>query len=166
MSKIDHKPTNTSKHLERQLSWNESNLEKQISWNEPTILNEEWSNSCHINPNITLLPIVNGDYHSRIMPSMNSLEALLSKLPSVTSDQHVPNNITYNGNSSLASHSSRTLNAPFSDYWLQEPPISSITSIPPPLLPKSYLNRQHNHENTFVIADSSSEYSYLGDSID
>ena len=57
-------------------------------------------------------------------------------------------------------------NAPFSDYWLQEPPISSITSIPPPLLPKSYLNRQHNHENTFVIADSSSEYSYLGDSID
>ena len=163
---MDHKPANTSKHFERKLSWNESNLEKQIPRNEPTILNEEWSNSCHMNPNTTLLPIVSGDYHSRIMPSMNSLEALLSKLPSVTSDQHVPNNIPYNGNSSLGLHSSRILNAPFSDYWLQEPPISSITSIPPPLLAKSYLSRQHNHGSNFVVADSSTEYSYLGDSID
>ena len=125
------------------------------------MISEDWAKSCHMNPDLASLQIIDGDYHSRIMPSMNSLEVLLSKLPSVTSDQHF-----YNGNASQGRNSSRTLNAPTGDYWLQKPFISNITSLPPTMLATSHLDCPHSLGNAFVIADSSSEYSYLGDPVD
>lgn len=184
-SETDHAPANSQR-----------NLERQLSWNGPVVINEAYQRPSKPNdinnPHTTLIPHLSGDYHATIMPSMNSLQALLSKLPSVTSPPTtqitLPNRhiITDNGDFSLGCHASpliRSLSAPHGDGWLQEPTNPSATTTPSIASPSKGLlvnstDQQHQHlhlhpqqqqqslSNAFVAVDSGAnvgDYTYLGD---
>eukprot|EP00250_Pteridium_aquilinum_P005641 c15709_g1_i1 orf=196-939(-) len=151
------------------------NLERQMSWNGSMVINP----ACQTSKNIA-----NNNHMSSqatIMPSMNSLQALLSKLPSVTSPPNTQiNHITtsntsnHNVNLSFPYHTSsliKSISAPQGDFWLQEP---SITSPPTanqhvhPPAPDPHLCHPHQPSlgQTFMALDSTvneEEYTFMGD---
>ncbi|KAH7405342.1 hypothetical protein KP509_15G066700 [Ceratopteris richardii] len=160
------------------------NLERQMSWNGSMVLNPTCQQvhkgslnaQQHLNPSAT------------IMPSMNSLQALLSKLPAVTSPPssqisqiNTSNLDASNANLSLPYHASpliRSLSAPQGDFWFNEAAsmspsssnmpvhLSASASSDPNLRHQRDLS-SHVQQDAFMRIDSGSlnaeEYTYMND---
>ncbi|MCO5605845.1 hypothetical protein L7F22_060029 [Adiantum nelumboides] len=158
------------------------NLERQISWSGSMVINPTSQEALTGHTNNHQI-----NSHATIMPSMTSLQALLSKLPSVTSPPSIQvNHITTSNsgdhivNLSCPYHASpllRSLSAPQGDVWLQEPTSASpITTDAPVHAARASLafnpNPGHLHQSsygqqTFIDMDSSNAnveaYTFMGD---
>ncbi|KAI5069293.1 hypothetical protein GOP47_0015594 [Adiantum capillus-veneris] len=162
------------------------NLERQMSWNGSMVINPTSQAVASKGPTMTTDHHMNS--HATIMPSMTSLQALLSKLPSVrpssTQVNHIntSNNGNHSVNLSFPYHASpllRSLSAPQGEIWLQEPPVctclatATATALPPASLSLDP-NLGHPHHSAgfgqqpfMALHDSSNvdaeEYTFMGD---
>lgn len=145
-------------------------LERQMSWNGLMVAN----------PGCQAFKGTTTNNFATIMPSMTSLQALLSKLPSVTSPPstqitHITtsSNSNHNAISSFPYHLSpliRSLSAPQGDFWLQEPPnaspsIANVRSLDPHLCHPAH--QPTNLSQSFMPFDwnvsPEEEYSFMSD---